>query len=41
MINILVNPILGTTEQNQTELLMHGQKMLNKKYTFQHYNQNN
>ena len=34
MINIHVDPILRVTEQNQTELLMHGLKMLNKKYTF-------
>ena len=34
MINIHVDPILRITEQNQTELLMHGLQMLNKKYTF-------
>ena len=34
MTNIHVDPILRITEQNQTELLMHGLKMLNKKYTF-------
>ena len=34
MINIHVDPILRISEQNQTELLMHGLKMLNKKYTF-------
>ena len=34
MINIHVDPILRITEQNQTELLMHGLKMLNTKYTF-------
>ena len=33
MINIHVDPILRITEQNQTELLMHGMKTLNK-YTF-------
>ena len=34
MISIHVDPILRITEQNQTELLTHGLKMLNKKYTF-------
>ena len=34
MINIHVDPILGITEQNQTELLMHRLKMLNNKYKF-------
>ena len=34
MINIHVDPILRITEQNQTEPLLHGLKMLNKKYTF-------
>ena len=34
MINILVDPILRITEQTQTELLMHGLKLLNKKCTF-------
>ena len=34
MIDIHVDSILRITEQNQTELLMHGLKMINKKYTF-------
>ena len=34
MINIHVDPILRITEQNQTELSMHGLKILNTKYTF-------
>ena len=34
MINIHVDSILIIIEQNQTELLLHELKMLNKKYTF-------
>ena len=34
MINIHVDRILRIIEQNQTELLMYGLKMFNKKYTF-------